>query len=394
MSEIAPIISCYLFLTEDCNLKCKYCFENASRCNNNYMSEDIAEKSIDFLIDNALKHGDKNLTLTFFGGEPLLNLDVMIKLLHYAVDRAKQNNIGLSFSLITNGTIYNKQYEEFILEWNKATNNVNIQISTDGIPEVQDKNRRTVNDQPTSEIVFKNIIKLKTFLEENNICLSSFFIHSVVTKDSVSKLFSSYKYFKQLGVKYSEFVLANEEDWNENDISTYIEQMSLISDYIYEECISLDSLKPYKDAKGIISLRTSEVYKTTCSAGKSFCAITTNGDIYACHRTYSLNRSFKMGDIFDGIIDNVNEQSICQACRSDMNVDNVSCSKCENPECIICMAYNYEKYGDVQKCSPSVCSMYKAKWKFMIETKKKFDKLSHKLSYNKCNEMTFVKAIN
>ncbi|MGE5474499.1 MAG: radical SAM protein [Ignavibacteriales bacterium] len=392
MIENSPFSSCYLILTEDCNLRCKYCYENGNRCTESYMSFETAKKTAEFLIENALKNGVKKLRLTFFGGEPLLNLDVMIKFFNYVVDRAKQCNMGLFFSIITNGTIYNKKFEEFILDWYKTTKSVNIQISIDGIPEVQDKNRITANGKLTSEMVVKNILKLKTFLEENKINASSFHTHSVITKDNISKFFSSYKYFKQLGVKRSEFMLSNEEAWNENDVSIYIEQLSLIADYVYKECISTGSLKPYEDAN-LIKIKSFNVPPKTCEAGKKFCSVTANGDIYPCHRTYFYNRSFKLGNVYDGIIDNESRKTFFDAYRSNMHAGNNSCGDCATI-CKICLASNYEQCNDVLKCNPLVCSMYKAKWNFLIETKKKFDKLYDKFQHNKCNELTFIEALN
>ena len=394
MITTTPFTSCFLIMTEDCNLRCKYCYENNNRCNSEYMSVDTAKKTVDFFLDNAYKHNVKSFSWTFFGGEPLLNLDVMIKFFHYAVDKAKQYNIDLTFSLITNGTIYNKQYEEFILEWYKATNSVNIQISTDGIPEIQDKNRAAKNGKPTSKIVLENILKLKKLFEENQIENSSFHTHSVITKDSIPKFFLNYKYFKQIGISRPEFMLSYEEDWNENDASIYAEQLSLVTDYVCQECISSCSLKPYEEADSIITIRFNEIPTKTCEAGKAFCSVSANGDIYTCHRTYFQNRSFKLGNVFEGIIDNDSRKAFFEAYRSDMHSDNINCGKCENTECKICLAANYEKYGDVLKCNPLACSMYKAKWNFITETKKKLDKLCNKLNYNKCNEMTFFKAIN
>ncbi len=387
-----PFTVSHLILTEDCNLRCKYCYENANRCKNNYMSFDTAKKSADFLFDNALKYGAKELTWKFFGGEPLLNLDVMIKIFRYAVDKANQYHIKLSFILITNGTMYNKQFEEFILEYCKAGNV--IVFSIDGIPEVQDKNRITANGKPTSGIVVENILKLKTLFEKNQIESGSINTHSVVTKDNISKMFLSYKYFQHLGIDSTRFDLSYDEAWNENDISIYIEQLSLIADSVYEECIALGSLTPYEKAFVINGLKPVCSSEITCDAARSLCTIIPNGDIYPCQRAYFYNPGLKLGNVFDGIIDNNIRKLFFDACRSDMHVDNINCGKCDNTDCRICILLNYGKRNDVLKCSRVSCAIYKAKWDFIIETKKRFYKLFNKHNYNKCNEMTFFKAAN
>ncbi|MGE5328324.1 MAG: radical SAM protein [Deltaproteobacteria bacterium] len=394
MNETTSFTACYLFLTDDCNMRCSYCFESTNRCNNSYMSLETAKKSVDFLIDNAIKHNIKLITLTFFGGEPLLNLDVMTKIFPYAVAKGNEYNIQVRFAIITNGTIYNKEYEKFLLDVYKATKYIDIQISTDGIPEVQDKNRVFIGNKPTSEVVLKNIIKLKSLFQNNQISTSSIRTHAVLTKDNLSSLFLSYKYFKQLGIKNCEFILVNEADWDEKDISIYSEQLSLITDYIYQQCVSTGSLEPYYEASGFAVQRRPNITKYTCEAGKALCSVAPNGDIYPCHRVYTYAPSKKIGNVFEGTVDENTVKRFFNTCREGMHAGNNSCGECQNTECVICMAYNNEKYGDMLKCSPSVCSMYKAKWNFIVETKKRFDKLYEKINYNKCNETTFFKSIN
>jgi len=390
MNENTPFTACYLILTDKCNLRCKYCYEDFNKCSEGHMTFDTAKKSADFLIDNAIKTDIRKLSWTFFGGEPLLNIDVMIKFLRYSLDKANKYNLKLNFSLVTNGTIYSNQYEKFLLEWYKEVKHINIYLSTDGIPEVHDKNRVDVNGKSTSGIVSENILKLKKFFKQNQIETYSLRTNSVITRDTISKVFLSYKYLRQLGINESTFQLSHEEDWNDNDTSIYIEQLSLISDFIYDQCIKSGNLIPYKKANLIIG----DITESICEAGKALCAISPSGDIYPCGRAYSSNRNLSMGNVTDGIIDNDSRKPFSDACRSDMHAGNISCGKCENTACKVCMVLNHQQYNDVLKCNPGLCSIYKAKGNFIIETKKKFEKLSQKLNYDKCNEMTFFKAIN
>ncbi|MGE5328326.1 MAG: radical SAM protein [Deltaproteobacteria bacterium] len=370
---------CYLILTEDCNLRCKYCYENANRCSNSYMSVETAKQSADFLFDNALKHGIKYLNIIFFGGEPLLNLDVMTKFFFYATEKANQYNIKIWFLLITNGTIYNTQYEKFILQWYKTINNVSIQISTDGIPEVQDKNRRTIDDKPTSKIVSGNILKLKAFLKQNKIEANSFYTHFVLTKESIPKIFSNYKYFRHLGINHIEFMMSYNESWEEEDIPEYIEQLSLIADSVYDECIKACSLIPYENAYLLIGLRpVEEKYKERVLKE---CTIAPNGDIYSFTNMYFNNRNYKIGNVFDGVLNNNIEKTFFDICHSSSLVDDDTCFNCENTQCNKYMKSNRLRYDEAKKT-------------FEIETKKRFDQLSDKLNYRKCNEAAFFQSVN
>lgn len=386
----SPFFECFLILTEDCNLRCKYCYENDNR-GRSYMPFETAKQSADFLIDNVIKHGAKELRWIFFGGEPLLNLDVMIRFYNYVMEIGIQYNIRMRFLTITNGTIYNNKIEKFFLEYCKSDNIINF--SVDGIPEVQDENRITANGKPTSKVVIKNILKIKDLFERNQIDSSLFHTVSVITKSNISSLFLNHKYFKDLGVN-ALFALQYDEDWDEKDVTAYIEQLSYIADYEYEECIAAGSLEPYYKAYLINDLKPIGNIINTCAAGKTFCAIAPNGDIYPCHRAYFRDPDFKLGNVFDGIINNNNRKLYFDAYRSNMHMDDISCGKCDNTECKICMLLNYLERNDILKCNPVSCSIYKARWNFINDTKKKFYKLFNKNNYTRCNEITFLKSIN
>jgi len=382
MIQIAPFSSCDLILTEDCNLRCKYCFEKDSKYKKSYMSYDTAKQAADFLFNNAFKHHLDNIQLNFTGGEPLLNLDVMIKFFRYAVEKANKYNMKVSFLILTNGTIYNKQFEEFILEWYKAIKHVNIQISIDGVPESHDKNRTTVNGKSTSGIVLENAIKLKMFFEQNNIENKFFNTNSVFTKDTISKIFLSYKYLQQLDMDNISFAPSRYEEWEESDLSIYAEQLALIADFVYNKCIESGSIAPYKKTDRIFGLRLlNGICKSNCATRRSECAIAPNGDVYPRASLYFSDCSFKLGTVFDGIIDNNNMKSFFDTCQGNVHVNNIFCDNCEIRECNIYMKSNYVKWNETREA-------------FLIETRKRFDKLSDELYYSKCNEMSFFKAIN
>lgn len=374
--------SCFLILTEDCNLRCKYCYENASRCCESYMTFDIAEKAVDFLINNALKYEIRNLYITFFGGEPLLNIDVMRKTLFYAVDSANRHDIEIVFSLITNGTIYNNEFEEFISDWYRLTKKVNIQLSVDGVPEVQDSSRVFTNGELSSKIVENNIIKIKAYMEKNNIDFrNSIHTHSVITKEQISKIFPSYKYFRKIGINHVEFMMSYNEDWEEKDIPDYIEQLSLIADYVFDECIGKCSLIPYENANLIIGLKAPVKIRNSkyAAGGLRECTIIPNGDIYSYSTLYFYNGNFKLGNVFEGITDiSSSRKTFVEACQSNSSNSN-ACFNCGKPLCNKYMTSTRLKYDEARKF-------------FAIEIKKRFNELYNKLYYKKCNECGFLSA--
>lgn len=170
-----------IFLSEDCNLRCIYCYANSGK-RDVKVSVDNAKTLIDFICTKA----DKIILDFHGGGEPLLYFDI-IKELH---DYVKNKNKLYKTVLITNGYIENNKDE--ILHW--ITNNVDIlAISCDGTPEIQNTNRPHVNNLESYKEVEDTIKKL---VAKNY----NFTVRSTVTNNSVSKLYDIIKYFHSLGV--------------------------------------------------------------------------------------------------------------------------------------------------------------------------------------------------
>ena len=141
-----------LILTKECNQKCIYCQASASNnsMNNQYMSEEIAERAIDI----AFQSPSRNLTFEFQGGEPLLNFPVLKHIVEYV--NAKNINIqrNISFNLVSNVTILEKHMLEYLV-----SNNVNICTSLDGDKELHKRNR-PCNVKGYYEIIKQNIAKI------------------------------------------------------------------------------------------------------------------------------------------------------------------------------------------------------------------------------------------
>ena len=157
--QIGEIKALCLHICHDCNLRCKYCFADEgtyhSKCKE-YMSFEVGKKAIDFLIANSGKR--HNLEVDFFGGEPLMNLDVVKQIVDYA--RVKGNDAGktFNFTLTTNCLLLDDE----TIDWlNKEM--YNVVLSIDGREQVHDRLRRTANDKGSQAIVLQ---KAKKFAEK------------------------------------------------------------------------------------------------------------------------------------------------------------------------------------------------------------------------------------
>ena len=151
----APIKSMCINISHDCNLRCEYCFAakgdfGQGRC---LMSLETAKKAIDFIIANSgTRH---NLEVDFFGGEPLMNFDVVKQTVEYARSIEKQHNKNFRFTITTNGLLLDDDKIDFI---NREMNNV--VLSLDGRKEVNDKLRVTPNGKGCYDIIVPKYQKL------------------------------------------------------------------------------------------------------------------------------------------------------------------------------------------------------------------------------------------
>ena len=120
-------------LTHDCNLRCKYCYGDGGSYGGprNYMSISTAQKTVDFFMKYSGNF--KDLEITFFGGEPMMNFDVLKYTVLYGNSQAKKYGKKLSYSITTNATLMDKEKLDFMNEYN-----IGAQISLDGPPAVQD----------------------------------------------------------------------------------------------------------------------------------------------------------------------------------------------------------------------------------------------------------------
>lgn len=151
----SPVKAMCLNISHDCNLRCEYCFAAKGDFGKGrmLMSFETGKKAIDFLIANSgSRH---NLEVDFFGGEPLMNFDVVKKIVEYARSIEKQHNKNFRFTITTNGLLLTDDKIDFI---NKEMSNV--VLSLDGRKEINDKLRVTPNQKGSYDVIVPKYQKL------------------------------------------------------------------------------------------------------------------------------------------------------------------------------------------------------------------------------------------
>lgn len=320
------IESANVYLTENCNLNCDYCYEKHSH-NKKMMSSEMMDRVIDFCCDNA----EEEIRFWLFGGEPLLVADRVLEFIPKAIRKTREKNLRPMFNVLSNGTIFNKSFAEF---W-KAHWCVTLQVSLDGTQEAHDQHRKTVTGEPTYARIVENIKEYLKYRPDLHLRLT-------LMPDTVKDLSASVASIYDLGVRSLAFMPVHEVEWKQDAIETYREEFKKVIDLF----VGLVQQKK-KVYLGNIRLSCPGEYfqDIPCGAGSLFVSITTQGDIYPCHRFIYLDNngeSFKIGNVFDGF-DQEKKKLFENATIANMK----GCSTCQAKNCSRCLAMNWAMNHDI-----------------------------------------------
>ncbi len=292
--ERKPVVKALcLHICHDCNLRCKYCFASTGSFGGHRTMMDVetGKKAIDFLIEKSA--GRRNLEVDFFGGEPLMNFEVVKQIVEYARIREKETNKNFRFTITTNAILLNEDNKEFI---NK--NMHNVVLSIDGRKETNDRMRPRVDGSGT----YENILpKLKDMADARN--QDNYYVRGTFTRENLdfSKdvLHLADLGFKQISV---EPVVAAKEsglDIREEDLEQlFTEYESLAMEYINRD----KNKEGFNFFHFMIDLNQGPcIIKRLggCGSGHEYLAVTPEGDLYPCHQFVG-DEKFKMGNVHCG----------------------------------------------------------------------------------------------
>lgn len=359
-----PLGNISLNVAQVCNLSCVYCYGVDGEYGlKGKMDEETAKKSIDFLISES--KNQKQISITFFGGEPLLNFPLIKKSVDYSREQAKKFGKEIKFSITTNGTKFNKEVNNYLNE-----NNFSVMVSFDGDQETQDKNRPTRGGKGSYA---STLPKVKEFLKSRNgnaTARATVTNHTTDLKMLKSKL-------RDIGFKRANATVATVSDFaNENRGITSISLEDDRMRDIYEgedlEAKGLlsaiknkDSLAEYGSSgvlRYIRQLKDKNKSRFACGVGRKMVGIAINGDVYPCHRFVG-EEKFKLGNVS-------NFDSKSRAKYSDSFTEsNPVCSKCwAKYQCGGggCIQDNEVMKGDVSNINVRHCSELKYQLKHAI----------------------------
>ena len=294
-----------LHIAHDCNLGCKYCFAEEGEYHGRraLMSFEVGKKALDFLVANS---GNRvNLEVDFFGGEPLMNWDVVKQLVEYGRSLEKSNNKKFRFTLTTNGILLNDEILEFV---NKEMGN--IVLSIDGRKEINDKMRPFRGGQGSYDIIVPKFQKVAESRDQMNYYVRGTFTHNNLDF-SKDVLHLADLGFKQISV---EPVVAQPTD----DYAIREEDIPILKEE-YDK-LAVEMIKRKKEGKAfnffhfMIDLQGGPCVAkrlSGCGSGTEYLAVTPWGDLYPCHQFVG-NEKFLMGNVDTGVVrDDIRDEFKC-----------------------------------------------------------------------------------
>lgn len=288
--DLSPTYALTLNLTQDCNLRCKYCYVDKTCNAASYMSEKVAKEAIDFLLE---QEDLKGFGISFYGGEPLLNYDVMKSTMDYASKKAIEHGLPeVDYHLTTNGTLLTNEIITVIKDYS-----INVMVSMDGPASIHDSMRVTTAGKGTHTLVSRGLKKLIDTSGKHRISVSG-----VITNQN--RLKTAYEYLSQFSLcdiklSYARYLENCNYSLKEAQKEQYKEDMRSIA----LDCLELilRGVRPpyYNFENKILHLWKHSKRSNFCPAGRRRFGISPVGDIYPCGPSAVMGE-WKLGTLKDG----------------------------------------------------------------------------------------------
>lgn len=339
-----------LHVAHTCNLNCSYCFAGQGKYKGEraVMSLETGKRALDFLIENSGSH--VNLDVDFFGGEPLMNWDVVKALVAYGREIEKAHGKNIRFTLTTNGVLLDDDVTDFC---NKEMHNV--VLSLDGRKEVHDRFRKDYAGKGSYDSI---VPRFQRFIEKRGD--KEYYVRGTYTHNNTDFL-NDILHMADLGfTKLSmEPVVTAPDDpcaLTEEDKATLFRQYELLAD---------EMIKRNKQGNGftfyhyMINLTGGPcIYKRVagCGSGTEYMAVTPWGELFPCHQFVG-DEEYSMGNIWDGVT------------NTEMREKFATCNCYSRPECENCWAKlycsggcaanAYHATGDIKGVYEYGCELFK-----------------------------------
>lgn len=297
-----------LHVAHTCNLNCTYCFAAQGKYHGEraLMSFETGKRALDFLVENSGKR--RNLEVDFFGGEPLMNFEVVKQLVAYARSIEDQCGKHFRFTLTTNGVLLDDEVTEFA---NRECHNV--VLSLDGRKEVHDRLRKTINGKGSYDTIVPKFQKFVKARGDKGYYVRGTFTHN--NTDFTNDIFHMADLgFTELSMEPVVCAPGEEYALTEEDLPVLFEQYEILA----KEMLRREREgRPFTFYHYMLDLTGGPcIYKriSGCGSGTEYLAVTPWGELYPCHQFVG-DPKYSMGNIWDGVTNKAlqDEFKLCNA---------------------------------------------------------------------------------
>ncbi len=356
-----------LHVAHTCNLNCSYCFASQGKYHGDraLMSLDVGKRALDFLIENSGPR--RNLEVDFFGGEPLMNWDVVKQLVGYARKREKEAGKNFRFTLTTNGMLIDDDVIDFS---NREMSNV--VLSLDGRKEIHDRLRVDYAGNGSYDRIVPKFQEFVKRRGDGDYYMRGTFTHANPDFLNDIKVMLDLG-FDKLSMEPVVCAPGDEAALTEQDLPVVFEQYEKLAELMLER---EKAGKPFTFYHYMIDLTDGPcIYKriSGCGSGTEYMAVTPWGDLYPCHQFVG-EEKYKLGDIWNGVTaKGVQDEFAC-------------CNVYTRPDCADCWAKlycsggcaanAYHSTGSVNGVYKYGCELFKKRMEcaIMIQVAKKLGK--------------------
>lgn len=335
-----PITEMELMLTEECDQRCDYCFvEGKGR--ERPMDGETARKAVDFLFRES--RGAPRLKILFFGGEPLLEYDLLEEIVEYAETKAARSGQAVVFNMTTNATLLNRRRCEFL-----ARHRVKYLVSIDGPREVHDRHRKRPDGRSSYGLIAEKI----PLMRKHQPWLGA---RMTVHPDTAEELPESFSHLLELGISQYLIGPTTGIEWSGGDLNLYRDSMIEIARRLKAELDRGRQLR-VNALEESLAMRAGKKQYRGCRAGRQSVTVTGDGLIYPCSKMLGVmgrEGIRPLGRLEEGITAIHDRLLYCGLVPLPVG----ACAGCPREDICAggCFAVNWQETGDIFSPAPSEC---------------------------------------
>lgn len=353
LGESTNLTGFYLFVSQECNLACTYCYGDGGEYRKGKMVMD--QRTADNFIDKFITTGNRGYLINFFGGEPLLNLPLIQHIIDRCREKTEPHGIRMAFNMTSNGTVWNEKIADFV-----AKNIDTVTVSLDGPKDINDAQRPALGGFSPYEKTLRTIAGLR---EQD----TRYTIRTIMTKNSAGRLKEIYAHNIGLAGKGGVGLSTVDVDekhalgLSDSEHSALVDEIVAINSESLRTLAESDHPQFNEYTGELCKLLFGRQYRPRpCNAGQTVLAVAADGDLYPCHRFVGYE-DFRLGNVNDEQPLDNKHIALRDAFKETPVDKNPHCGECWARHLCggSCYVISHLREGDVFKPPASYCHLKK-----------------------------------